>query len=137
MYCMHVWLNIYVANLHKCFNAIFSFAYTPSAARYLPPTTTSTTPSSIPPSSFPPLYLYIIIAVSAFLLVVGFVVTVCCCACYCVHKKKDTKEGTWISPNQRNGKINCHACLLQENDVMIVCFDTSSINGIFVLVLVM
>ena len=77
-----------------------------SAARYFTSTTTSATTSSIAPPSFPSLYIYII-AVSAFLLVVGFVIVVCCCAC-CVRKqKKCKKEGTWVSPNQRNGKTVC------------------------------
>ena len=84
-----------------------SILSTLSAERYITPTTPSVTTGSVAPAPFPSLYIYIIIAVSAFLLVVGFVVAVCCCAC-CVHKRKNAKkEGTWISPNQRNGKTVC------------------------------
>ena len=89
---------------------------TPSAERYISPTTPSATTGSVAPPSFPSVYIYIIIAVSAFLLVVGFVVAVCCCAC-CVHKqKKAKKEGTWTSPNQRNGKT-VHVHVVRSLDV--------------------
>ncbi len=101
------------------------------------PTTTFATLGSVAPPSFPSMYIYIIIAVSSFLLVVGFVVAVCCCAC-CVHKqKKAKKEGTWISPNQRNGKtINLyvpvdHSLDVQKIDTTCTCTCTR----LFVLVI--
>ena len=65
-------------------------------------TTSGATTPTPEPAPFDP--LYIIAAVCGFLLLVGVVVVVCI-AC-CVHRwKKNKKEGTWTSPNYRNGKV--------------------------------